>query len=268
MDIAADTFYKTRFSSACPVIAFSIAVHALLITWIDVKPDLSRFNEINLGGVVAPASVAVTFAAVKKIRPLKPKIVDKKELSAEKKEQIESRKILKNILKSTDSTTSRISSASEHKKELLTPDRKLKKNKKESYEKKLKSDKVVETAQKQILPTALASSTQKVSTPGISDSEEIITEPVFRNEPPSLSYPRTSIKRNQQGKVMVEVIINLSGDPVDVKVLKSSGYRLLDQAALAWVERLEFMPFVSLGHAETAKIHIPVLFKLDGGRRG
>lgn len=49
------------------------------------------------------------------------------------------------------------------------------------------------------------------------------------------TYPRQAAMLKQQGTVMLYVIVGADGVPTSVKVHESSGYPILDQAALEWV---------------------------------
>lgn len=55
-------------------------------------------------------------------------------------------------------------------------------------------------------------------------------------------YPQRAILRNQQGRVVVKLIVTKKGLPKKPKILTSSGYSLLDNAVLAFINQELFMP--------------------------
>ncbi|ABM05033.1 outer membrane transport energization protein TonB [Psychromonas ingrahamii 37] len=55
-------------------------------------------------------------------------------------------------------------------------------------------------------------------------------------------YPQRAILRNQQGRVVIKLTITKKGLPKNPKILTSSGFPLLDDAVLAFVDQELFMP--------------------------
>ncbi|PKH04190.1 hypothetical protein CXF72_02245 [Psychromonas sp. MB-3u-54] len=55
-------------------------------------------------------------------------------------------------------------------------------------------------------------------------------------------YPQRAILRNQQGRVVVKLIVTKKGRPKNPKILTSSGFSLLDDAVLAFINQELFMP--------------------------
>jgi protein TonB len=75
-------------------------------------------------------------------------------------------------------------------------------------------------------------------------------------------YPRMARQLGQEGRVILSVEINAGGLVQSVTVLKSSGYKLLDDAAVKTVQGWIFIPAVRNGRPAASKLEIPVLFKL------
>lgn len=80
----------------------------------------------------------------------------------------------------------------------------------------------------------------------------------------SISYPQEAIDSNQEGKVYIEFVVDSLGFVTNVVLLRSSGYDVLDKAA---VEHIKNMPkFYSPGYAidrpVSVKYSVPILFKL------
>ena len=80
------------------------------------------------------------------------------------------------------------------------------------------------------------------------------------NPPPR--YPYRARQRGQEGRVILRVRVTASGKPSTVSVRQSSGYRLLDEAALAAVKRWQFTPARQSGVAVAGWLDVPFAFKL------
>ncbi|MEZ5758686.1 MAG: energy transducer TonB [Emcibacteraceae bacterium] len=106
-------------------------------------------------------------------------------------------------------------------------------------------------------------------TTGIADSEateelSAISEPVaaaYLNNPPP-SYPRIARLRRQQGTVLLNVEVEMNGHPGDIQVVKSSGYQLLDQAAINTVRKWRFLPAKRGNEPVKANVEIPITFQI------
>ena len=83
----------------------------------------------------------------------------------------------------------------------------------------------------------------------------------FQN--PSPEYPQLARQMRQEGLVVLLVDVNKGGTPVEVKINQSSGYRLLDQAALKAVQHWKFQPG-SLGNIPVeSTVTVPIRFQLE-----
>ena len=56
------------------------------------------------------------------------------------------------------------------------------------------------------------------------------------------TYPRSARRLGLEGTVLLEMVVNREGVIIKVKVLRSSGHKLLDQAALAQVQEMRRVP--------------------------
>lgn len=75
-------------------------------------------------------------------------------------------------------------------------------------------------------------------------------------------YPSLARKRNQEGLVLIKCQINETGEATACSIEKSSGYRLLDDAALKTVRNWKFQPAWNGGKTTQGAITVPVEFKL------
>jgi protein TonB len=90
----------------------------------------------------------------------------------------------------------------------------------------------------------------------------IVTNPVYLKRSPPV-YPRDAIRRHQQGRVIVNVTIDEQGYVVDMKLYKSSGFKLLDRSALKAVKVWQFEPARRNGIEVMSVVRIPVYFQLS-----
>lgn len=83
------------------------------------------------------------------------------------------------------------------------------------------------------------------------------------NSPPP-AYPPQAVRENLTGVVELEILVGIDGKPVEVSIVRSSGHRLLDQAAIRVVKsRWTFQPAMSNGQPIQARGRVPIEFKLQ-----
>ena len=80
---------------------------------------------------------------------------------------------------------------------------------------------------------------------------------------PKPVYPPEARRRGQEGLVILQVLISGEGLPQRVEMVQSSGYALLDAAALEAVRQWRFSP-ARIGNLPIAsQVEVPVRFKLS-----
>ncbi len=87
--------------------------------------------------------------------------------------------------------------------------------------------------------------------------------PRFRSPPPPPVYPKPSIEREEEGVVLVRALVDPAGAPQRVVIWQSSGFALLDEAALEAVQGWRFEPMVRDGRAAASWVQVPVRFRLN-----
>jgi protein TonB len=80
---------------------------------------------------------------------------------------------------------------------------------------------------------------------------------------PKWEYPRISRQRNEQGKVVVSVLIGTDGVAQKAEIKVSSGYERLDQAALTTVKSWRYVPGKRGGVPEAMWFNVPINFVLE-----
>jgi TonB family protein len=99
-----------------------------------------------------------------------------------------------------------------------------------------------------------------VSMPGIASHED--TKPILTTTA-AVSYPEESRKLNEQGDVVIDVLVNEDGTPLETNVRSSSGYPRLDKAALGAAKHWRFKPALDDGKPVDAWISVPMRFHIN-----
>jgi periplasmic protein TonB len=86
-------------------------------------------------------------------------------------------------------------------------------------------------------------------------------EPNYLKNPEPL-YPAAARRRHQEGLVLLSVRVTAQGHAEKVEVKQSSGFPLLDEAALTAVHDWEFLPARVGAIPLASEIEVPVRFKL------
>jgi protein TonB len=85
--------------------------------------------------------------------------------------------------------------------------------------------------------------------------------PVYR-ENPTPRYPRMAKRRGYEGTVLLEVLVNREGKVKELRIFHSSGYPVLDKAALSAVKKWVFESGKRGDESIEMWVKIPVRFQL------
>ncbi|MDR8522623.1 TonB family protein [Shewanella fidelis] len=97
---------------------------------------------------------------------------------------------------------------------------------------------------------------------GVSQQSITLSRPTFAVPPSQPHYPKKARKRGFQGTATIEVMFNQLGEQLSLTLVDSSGYSLLDKAALNAVEKWQFAaPSPQTAYAYT--VRVPVKFALN-----
>lgn len=80
---------------------------------------------------------------------------------------------------------------------------------------------------------------------------------------PKPPYPPVSKRLNEQGTVIMRVLIGVDGLPQKAELRKSSGFDRLDQSAAATVMKWRYVPGKRAGIAEAMWFNVPINFVLE-----
>lgn len=85
----------------------------------------------------------------------------------------------------------------------------------------------------------------------------------YRRAP--LSFPAQAVRQRMHGTVLLRVLVDEQGKPIEVRIEQSSGFALLDRSARAQVlDGWSFQPAMVDGKAVRAWARVPVSFDLRG----
>ncbi len=85
--------------------------------------------------------------------------------------------------------------------------------------------------------------------------------PIYRSNP-SPKYPRIARIRGYEGNVLLDVLVNKDGKVHDLKIFRSSGYLLLDKAAISSVKYWLFEPGMIGDEKVDMWVRVPIRFEL------
>jgi protein TonB len=78
-----------------------------------------------------------------------------------------------------------------------------------------------------------------------------------------LRYPAASLRQREQGRVLLNVLVDANGNVQRIEIARSSGHSNLDAAAREAVQRAHFKPVLRDGKAVQAWGVVPIEFRLD-----
>lgn len=110
-------------------------------------------------------------------------------------------------------------------------------------------------------PATIASQPQPVDDGSAEPTVNI--NPRFRSQPVPPAYPRRARRLGQEGIVLVQARLNTDGNVLEVRQASSSGFKLLDEAAMKAVRKWEFVPARQQGKYVVSWVQVPVKFILN-----
>lgn len=77
------------------------------------------------------------------------------------------------------------------------------------------------------------------------------------------AYPPEARRRRETGTVLLRLLVDVDGTVTDRRIEQSSGFELLDEAALTALSRCKFTPGTVDGHPQTAWARLRYVWKLE-----
>jgi TonB family protein len=91
-------------------------------------------------------------------------------------------------------------------------------------------------------------------------------EPIFDAKylnNPIPNYPINARSRGIEGKVLLQVLVSKTGEPLKIIIYASSGSNILDESAFETVSNWRFVPAIKGDQAIEAVVIVPIEFKLS-----
>ena len=92
---------------------------------------------------------------------------------------------------------------------------------------------------------------------------EKMSLPYLLSNPAPIPYPRWAVRQGWEGRFDIAMEILKDGSVGRTKVMRSTGYNLLDQAAVKSVKLWKFHPAMENGQPAVTCIQMPVLFQIE-----
>lgn len=94
------------------------------------------------------------------------------------------------------------------------------------------------------------------------EKERVLEKPVLLTSV-ELNYPKEALENNIQGKVDLMIFVDTTGSVSDIKLIKSSGFKILDIAAINYSTQLKFLPIREDGNKVARWIKWNVNYKIN-----
>ncbi|WP_330925989.1 TonB family protein [Candidatus Sororendozoicomonas aggregata] len=125
-----------------------------------------------------------------------------------------------------------------------------------------KTDKVMAKKELPAQPASVKSALKESKVEGLSNEPVLMTKPVVTNQVQPV-YPTRYRRRNIEGAVNLELIVDETGHVIKVTILESSGFGLMDKSAIAAVRQWEFEPQKRNGLNVKSRLHQRIVFQLN-----
>jgi protein TonB len=93
-------------------------------------------------------------------------------------------------------------------------------------------------------------------------AQMVLAKPLYRHNPPP-KYPKRARRKGLQGIVILEVLVDETGQVEELTVFTSSGHKILDRAARASVKKWLFQPGTRDGLTVKTWVRVPIRFQLN-----
>lgn len=100
--------------------------------------------------------------------------------------------------------------------------------------------------------------------PAVSEPRTVTAAQMHFIDLPHFNYPVGARRAGETGRALVRILIDATGRPANVSLLRSSGNPALDEEALSSMRKARFKPYVEDGVAQPVWIVFPVQFILTG----
>lgn len=254
---------NTRRYVVCGVV--SVALHSLAI-WAQPPSPQFTINDANTGNRVAIQLIASTKQVPKEPESAPVEDPPQQETTKPEPKPVKSPSVKKEPPKKAEVQPQKkvkpeVNPPKETKKKPL--EKVTKKERKEEKTKPLPPKKPIEKPEEKTEETAEEISEENQMTQAKSSSPMLVERPTFKVRPSQPKYPRMAKRKGMEGTVLIEVWLDEEGHQTHRSLLKSSGFELLDGAAMDAVKKWRFNGHEENGVALAHRVRIPVRFNLD-----
>jgi protein TonB len=109
-----------------------------------------------------------------------------------------------------------------------------------------------------IASTAITATPMSEAAPSTAMPPLVENVEYLRAAPPA--YPKESQRRHEYGTVILRILVDTEGRPMQIDIERSSGYPRLDDAAREAAEKFLFRPHEVNGVRQAAQVRIPIGF--------
>ncbi len=124
---------------------------------------------------------------------------------------------------------------------------------------------VLKTIDKKTSKTPSSQLTHATHAPLQSESKARVASIIYKELNQYFTYPKLAIKQNWQGKVLLSLRVTSTGKIKNIQLNNSSGYDILDQAAINSLSKVEYLPEISSWLPFDIDLEFPVIYKLIEG---
>ena len=125
---------------------------------------------------------------------------------------------------------------------------------------------VVSTPTPSISPAHASGAAVRASAPTAQIGGAVVSAKPRYHTNPKPDYPIPSLRRREEGIVLLNVLVQPDGTPAAISLNRSCGHPLLDRAALEAVRRWTFEPARAAGVPASSLVVVPVRFSLEDQR--
>lgn len=91
----------------------------------------------------------------------------------------------------------------------------------------------------------------------------VVVSPHPTGDNPAPDYPELARQEGMEGLVVLNALISTQGKCVDIIIIKSSGFWVLDEEAAGTVKKWNFAPMLENGSPVQGWVQVPIRFKLE-----
>ena len=130
-------------------------------------------------------------------------------------------------------------------------------------ERAMQDDTADRTARRDTSPTAAASGTDTTGAEARARIEAQLHTSLARH----FDYPYAARLRGWEGSVLLAFIVQASGNLNDIRIVRSSGFAMLDDSAVDSLKKVQHLPeAVAWLNGRDLEMHLPIVYRLEGER--